>query len=717
MNQLTPGNKKTKHNLNNTETPLAMNKFNITNRVQNIDEGKKFKTISHLKQYNNVGNANLNQVSQKLFNELDKNNLLNKTESNIREKKIEKINFNLKLKSVPKNRKNNNLEENHENKNNNKNNIFSKSSNNIDKLKEEQKLDNIIKEIQIDPEQKKNDEESENLSALAEDLLSLSDEYNVELMRKGPINKNDFLGESKEFYNLYKKKENKLTNLNENIINLGENKTMPKLKTKLYSSPLEKLNIKNMNHLYNKKNMNKKNNTNINNNLYNFKLDDIYNTYNVQPQLQIPETKEYQPKVNNHISSNSMQNNINNNNDNNNANIINNNNLNKNTILNNLIKKSQAAKNNQTNSFHYKSNIDNIFNKTALNQYNKNEFTDFELGNIKDVNTNRSVEKKRKNIYWNNNNNSNSNRNIKKSANVKKINSLGTQKNMNSTNEYLGKNYLKINYNNNQVLYNKNNNIKYNNMNNIDNINNFYNSNEYQNINSINNTDKYYKNNNYTNNDKYSINNQKLKKTQTFNLANQNDIMNITNFDYINRNINNINMNQNIEQNSNVLNLNNYNGFNNNNNDYLQKSQNFKKNYQSNKILRKSDYQKPKNKTNLLNIEYLDNDKINNNYNMQSPIDRNSLLIKGKNKNSYKNIYNYMNINLNVNEAKIKNNNIYINNNDMVSNARKVNNFDTKNITYGYKNRNIYTYQGQNDNFDYLNKNNYLNKRLELEAY
>ena len=59
------------------------------------------------------------------------------------------------------------------------------------KLKEEQKLDNIIKEIQIDPEQKKNDEESENLSALAEDLLSLSDEYNVELMRKGPINKND----------------------------------------------------------------------------------------------------------------------------------------------------------------------------------------------------------------------------------------------------------------------------------------------------------------------------------------------------------------------------------------------------------------------------------------------------------------------------------------------------------------------------------------------
>jgi hypothetical protein len=77
---------------------------------------------------------------------------------------------------------------------------------------------------------------------------------------------------------------------------------MPKLKTKLYSSPLEKLNIKNMNHLYNKKNMNKKNNTNINNNLNNFKLDDIYNTFNVQPQLQIPETKEYQPKVNNHIS-------------------------------------------------------------------------------------------------------------------------------------------------------------------------------------------------------------------------------------------------------------------------------------------------------------------------------------------------------------------------------------------------------------------------------
>ena len=703
MNQLTPGNKKFNHNLNNTETPLGMNKFNTSNRVQNLDETKKFKTISHLKQYNNLGNANLNQVSQKLFDD----NLLNKTESNIREKKVEKINYKLKLKSMPKNRKNNILEENHENNNNNKNYILSKSSNNIEKLKQEQKLENIIKEMKIDSDEKKNDEDSENLSALAEDLLSLSDEYNVELMRKGPINKNDFFGESKEFYNMYKNKENKLTNINENIINLAEIKTMPKLKTKLYSSPLDKFNIKNMNNLYNNnKNSIKKNN----NNFHNFKLDDMYNTYNVQQQLQIIDNKEFQPKVNNHISSNSMQNNLNNNNENN-SNIINNN-INKNTILNNIIKKSQAVKNTQTNNNHYRSNIDNIFNKTALNQNNKNDFMDFGIDNTKDVSNNRSVEKKRKNINWNNNNNSNSNRNIKKNINVKKINSLGIQKNMNSTNEYLGKNYLKINYKNNQVLYTKNNNINSNNMKNFDNKNNFYNSNDYQNINLINNTPKYYSNNNYTNNDKYSINNQKLKKTQTFNFPNPNDAMNINNFDYINKNLNNINMNQNNGLNPNILNMNAYNGL--NDNDFVQS---LKKNYQSNKVLRKSDYQKQKNKKNILNIADLENDKISNNFNLQSPVDRNSLLVKGKNKNSYKNIYNYMNINLNMNEAKIKNNNIYINNKDMISNTRKVNNLNTKNLAYGYKNENIYTYQGQNDNFDYLNKNNYLNKRLELEAY
>ena len=115
----------------------------------------------------------------------------------------------------------------------------------MEKLKGKNKIENIlIKNNNINLNQRKNEEESVNLSELAEDLLSLSEGYNAEIMRKGPINKKDFLGESKEIYNINKSKRNNLININKNnIINLDPSKTMPKLQTKIYSSPLDKLNL------------------------------------------------------------------------------------------------------------------------------------------------------------------------------------------------------------------------------------------------------------------------------------------------------------------------------------------------------------------------------------------------------------------------------------------------------------------------------------------
>ena len=138
------------------------------------------------------------------------------------------------------------------------------------KFKKQIKNRNII--MTENNQNKAEDEDSVNLSALAEDLLSMSDE-NVQIMRKGPINKNDFIGESKELYNIYKKQGNKIVNMNmnKNKINIDSISPMPKLQTKLYSSPLDKFNIKNNNnHINKKKNSNKKNYNNIETNLYNF---------------------------------------------------------------------------------------------------------------------------------------------------------------------------------------------------------------------------------------------------------------------------------------------------------------------------------------------------------------------------------------------------------------------------------------------------------------
>jgi len=374
MNELTPPYNRFNHISNNIGSPIGLNTYNNTELLQNLKDEKKFKTISHLKQYNNIDNEKLNKISQNLFEEKEKEKFLNNTASNIVENKNEKINYKMKIKSTPKNKKNLNLEDKNVNNNNMINNILSKSSNDMTKFKKEiHNGNNLTQEKNIETNPNKSSDESENLSALAEDLLSMSDEYNVQKMRNGPINKNDFLGESKEVFNIYKNLEINSNNLDNKIINIDSIKPMPKLQTKVYSSPLDKLNLKsNSNYLYNSKNSNKKNYNKLKNNLYNFHLDDVSNKQYTQTQTetQTADNKIYPQKMKNHISSNSISNNKNNqNNINNNTNISKNVNIN-NTILTNLINKSQVIKknNNQLGN-----NID-MFNRTGLNQLNSNYY-------------------------------------------------------------------------------------------------------------------------------------------------------------------------------------------------------------------------------------------------------------------------------------------------------------------------------------------------------
>ena len=232
----------------------------------------------------------------------------------------------------------------------------------------------------------------------------MSDGTDIKLMRQGPINKNDFIGESKEFYNINKNKDNKFKNINGNIINIE----VPKLQTKIYASPLEKLKIKNMEPLNNAKNL-KKNNYNIYNNLFEFKLDDPHN----QNLTQTIDIRGYPSNMKNHIYSNSSINKINNKQFNNN-----------NSIINKLVMHSQMF-----NKKNYINNNDN-FNKTTLNQYT-NDLMAFKEENDRikrNLNNTHSIGKK--NIYLNNFgknikiNNSKSHRNKTKNSFVKQINSF-----------------------------------------------------------------------------------------------------------------------------------------------------------------------------------------------------------------------------------------------------------------------------------------------------
>ena len=713
MNQHTPSHKRSYQNINNIETPSGNNIAPFNNKLENnIGEKIKFKTISHLNQYNNVSDENLNQISQKLFDQQDREIFLNKTESNINDKKVEKINYKLKIKTSPNNYNNFSRNGKKDNRNvnmvNNKNLIIPKSPNNMDILNNKYNNKNILmEENKIDDNQKKSEEESENLSALAEDLLSLSEENDVEKMRKGPINKNDFLGESREFFNINKKQDNKYIDKTTNFKNLGEIKMMPKLQTKLYSSPLDKLNIKIGNNLYHQKISNKKNYNNMNINLNQFQLDNIQNSH-TQTQIQTTDSRTYQSNVKNHISSNSLQNNLNNSNNKNKNNIskdINNNIIKNKTLLNNPMKKSQVIK---TNNYIYLRNNKDMFNKTAFNQYNKNDILDLKEENINLINNNnRSVGKKK--ISLNLNINSITNRNNKNNPNIVQINSMGNKKHQNSKNEYLGQKYLKMNYNN-QVLYTKNNNLNFNNMNNVNNPNN---SDSFQNINSMNNMSNLYKNNNQhtnniNNNNKIFDDKQILKKTQTFNLIDQNNNKQNYNIEYIHKNNNNLNLNKNTVLYKNINNI--YSDL--NNYDFISKVQNNINNFHSNKLLRKSDYHKSSNKNIIYNIEDLNKDLIGNNYIQKGANDRASLLVKGKNKNSYKNIYNYKN----VNDIKKNNKNIHITERDIISNQKKIDNFNSINFSNTFKNGNLYTYQGENEDF-YNYNSYYLNNKVELQAF
>ena len=60
---------------------------------------------------------------------------------------------------------------------------------------------------------------------------------------------------------------------------------------------------------------------------------------------------------------------------------------------------------------------------------------------------------------------------------------------------------------------------------------------------------------------------------------------------------------------------------------------------------------------------------------------------------------------------------ININDEDMIHEYKQPINLNSKYSAIGYKAGNIYINQGQNKENGHLTKNNYLNKKLELEAY
>ena len=714
MDKFTPSQDKNKHNLYNAGTPFVTNSF-ITNDSKNSGKNEnKYKTISHQKVYNNLNNENFVNVSEKLknlFGEKEINNILNNTASSINNKKPEKMAND--TKSTPKNRKNINLDQKSENKLYPRINIFSKSSNNKEKLTEK---NNTVHEKKQENSQNKSEDDSENLSALAEDLLSMSDEFDVQLMRKKPINKKDFLGEFKEEFNYYKKRENDLNNQKKNIMNIGLPKEMPILQTKLYTSPLEKLKMKNLGS--NIKNSNKKNYNNIKRDLHNFKLDEVQNQLysKMQTQVKGSDIKTCASKMKNHISSNSIKNN-----ENNTKNMNKTNNNNNNTILNNLAQRSQIIKNNINSQFN---NIDDIFNKTTFNQENKNYINDWNEENTNDLmkiinNTNHSVGKKKIHSKLQINQN-HSNRNLKNKSIIKTINTIGIQDQYNNKNEYIGKDQLKIINYNNQIQNNKKNNIRFNiiNINNINNINNnFEKNNNIQNINSINIQSNYNNSNiNYNYNSKYTDINQRLRKMETYKRITPNDQKQDNNNEYLHKNINNMNVNNK----NNVLNtnttINNYNIG--NKIEYYSQIQNKKIYPQTNKLLRKSDFNRVSNKNVVLKLNEVKQNLRNiNNNNQQTLIDKNSLLNKGNNKNSYTNIHNYMNINY----YKPLNENKYKNINKDIISQKNLNTFKLNNYDDNYKIGNMHYYQEGNDNtFDYIGNINYLDnniKRFELTAF
>ena len=176
----------------------------------------------------------------------------------------------------------------------------------------------------------------------------------------------------------------------------------------------------------------------------------------------------------------------------------------------------------------------------------------------------------------------------------------------------------------------------------------------------------------------------------------------------------------NVNNKNNVLNtnttINNYNIG--NKIEYYSQIQNKKIYPQTNKLLRKSDFNRVSNKNVVLKLNEVKQNLRNiNNNNQQTLIDKNSLLNKGNNKNSYTNIHNYMNINY----YKPLNENKYKNINKDIISQKNLNTFKLNNYDDNYKIGNMHYYQEGNDNtVDYIGNINYLDnniKRFELTAF
>ena len=488
MNENTPSQRKEKIfsnnelKLNSLITPLEPNKHydKLLTSKYNENFTKKYKTIAQPRKKNNIKsttesipkpqNLFINTFNSIIKTSTDPNNNKNKND--------------YKTKSLPKNR-NNDIFENNEN-------MLSKSSNNIKKINKKNRTSiNFKVNENLADNENSDEDDSENLSKLAEDLLSISDEYNnVKLMRMTPINKKDFIGESKEIFNINNQVkhtnpikgfndfnhlnqntnknlekisqkidkifdenlggvESNLIKSNMNIINMENINQIPKLQTQLYISPIQKFYSKFPNNNYN----------NLDNNLNNEST--YFNSNNISKPTKIDGRKFTKLKY--HISSNSIINN----NINNISNQINNYPMLNYTDLSNQIINNNYITNNKK------------FNKTALNQYNNNIWDISEEVIQNTVNVNSSNIKESPNLSSNKNinnnqlyndnylkNNPNSNRNnnsIGKKGNITNQSTIAIKKNIGN---YSGYNYkTNLNYNKSNTTNNNNSNNNINNMN------------------------------------------------------------------------------------------------------------------------------------------------------------------------------------------------------------------------------------------------------------
>jgi hypothetical protein len=311
--------------LNSILSPVEVNKYYDKKLISQLKGNQKYKTSIQIGQNNSLNNIhNLIPKPNNLF--VNYNEVKYRRNSKSKEKKSGN---DYKTKSLPKKRRRELLINKNEN-------LFSKSTTNIPNITNDSTINdnnkqnininndisinnnnktknNINKDLNI-KEENKNDEDSENLSKLAEELLSMSDEYNVQLMRNKPINKNDFLGKSKVIFNINNqinknsKIENNKIKTHLNVLNFDNDDCMPKLQTQLYISPLQKMHIKyddyNSGKIYNMKNNNKNGNNRR-------KVENINTNYDKHNYINEIKEKRYK-KNKTHISSNALLNNKNN---------------------------------------------------------------------------------------------------------------------------------------------------------------------------------------------------------------------------------------------------------------------------------------------------------------------------------------------------------------------------------------------------------------------